>query len=349
MPNKRAPLYFFDLAGDYPRLGGVADVTATLRDLLGSLPGLELYTVRQLLGRRLVGFSDDLFERERQAARWLARQYSSGVFFFPNFYNPLRRSFAEGPRVVNLIHDLQFLYQPQFFSESRQRWLRDQFALTGQQADLLIFISEATRADYLAHFPAPRRAVVIRHPIPPGLPARLEGQRPYLLTCAHYDFHPHKNFQGTLALFAALAQHPAAPKNVELHLTGHGQDSFEREVLGRLPIELRPRVVHHGFVSSRRLEHLHRGARAYLSLSLFEGFNLPVAQAASHDVPLLLSDLPVHRELYPHALHLNALAPDLEAICAFIRHPRHLPWPCAAQCHPDRVAARYAEALAPLW
>lgn len=350
MSSTHRPLYVFDLVADYPLLGGVADAAVSLLTLLAGVPGLEPRSVRQLLACQSRGENEEWADREHRAAHWLAKRVPHSILFFPNFYSPVQGQSGEGGlRVVNLIHDLQFLHQPQFFSKQRRRWLREQFTLAGQRANLLLFVSEATRSDYFAHFAAPCRSAVIGHPISPGRPLRLEGQRPYLLTCSHYDFHPHKNFAGTLALFANLARHPAAPTGLELHITGHGRDNFEREMLGKLPSDLRSRVVHHGFVSSRRLERLHRGARAHLSLSLFEGFNLSAAQAASHGVPLLLSDLPVHRELYPQALYLNPSAPDPNQLLAFIRQPRHVPWPRADEFHPQRVAERYAAALAPLW
>jgi glycosyltransferase involved in cell wall biosynthesis len=47
-------------------------------------------------------------------------------------------------------------------------------------------------------------------------------------------------------------------------------------------------------------------SRALISASLYEGFNLPPLEAQSLGVPVILSDIPVHREIYgDSALYFN--------------------------------------------
>jgi glycosyltransferase involved in cell wall biosynthesis len=53
-----------------------------------------------------------------------------------------------------------------------------------------------------------------------------------------------------------------------------------------------------GRVCDGSLHHLYTGAMGYVSASLNEGFNIPVEQARLYSLPLLISDIPVHRELY---------------------------------------------------
>ena len=49
------------------------------------------------------------------------------------------------------------------------------------------------------------------------------------------------------------------------------------------------------------LLHFYLHAKAFISTSLNEGFNLPAAEAYLYNVPLILSDIPIHREFYPEA------------------------------------------------
>jgi len=55
------------------------------------------------------------------------------------------------------------------------------------------------------------------------------------------------------------------------------------------------------------LVELMRGARAVLAPSEVEGFDLPAVEASALGVPLIASDIPVHRELTPHAQLVDPL------------------------------------------
>ena len=106
-----------------------------------------------------------------------------------------------------------------------------------------------------------------------------------------------------------------------------------------LPQALHARVRHLGYVSRGELERLYAQAQAYVSLSRFEGFNMPAAEAASRGVPLILSDLAVHRELYgTQACLVDAQAPAVEAVEAFLRQAgrqgseQRMAWPHRERC-----------------
>lgn len=55
------------------------------------------------------------------------------------------------------------------------------------------------------------------------------------------------------------------------------------------------------------LVELMRGARAVLAPSEVEGFDLPAVEASALGAPLIASDIPVHRELTPHAQLVDPL------------------------------------------
>lgn len=57
-------------------------------------------------------------------------------------------------------------------------------------------------------------------------------------------------------------------------------------------------VVKTGFLSAEELNCLYRNARALINLSEAEGFNLPILEAAKCGLPLVISDISVHREIY---------------------------------------------------
>ncbi len=341
-------IYYFDIVQDYPAIGGVVEFSRTLFAELQRRYGDRLKSVRELAPQ--LGFADasmPYLHRERLIAERLACVDPQSTFFFPNFQSPVPgHAQGGGPRVVNVVHDVQFAYLPELFSAERLGALHRTFEETRENADEIIFISEAARRQFLQVFGAPRRHRVIYNPIDAAIPAatsRMTAGAPFLLASIHY--HPHKNFAGLLAFFARLAEQDAA---LELVITGYGGEKI-RPFLADIPAAIRPRVRHLGYVDRRRLGELYRDARAFISLSRFEGFNMSAAEAASHGTPLILSDLPVHRELFSEqACFLDPTMPSLEAARAFLaaRSSAATPgWKLAGACRPEAVGAAYAEVL----
>ena len=71
-----------------------------------------------------------------------------------------------------------------------------------------------------------------------------------------------------------------------------------------------PRVVLPGFVYGAELAALYANAAAYIQPSLREGLPLTVLEAASHGLPLVLSDIPAHLEVLPRSRAGGRLYPS---------------------------------------
>jgi alpha-1,3-rhamnosyl/mannosyltransferase len=110
---------------------------------------------------------------------------------------------------------------------------------------------------------------------------------------------PHKNIETLLAAYAGLRSRRAdAPPLVLVgDLSGDPYLSSAATVRGRIDeLGLETDVLLPGFVSDERLACLYAGATAVVLPSLAEGFGLPAVEAAACGAPVLLSDLPAHRE-----------------------------------------------------
>ena len=110
---------------------------------------------------------------------------------------------------------------------------------------------------------------------------------------------PHKNVEGLVDAYRALiARHPEAPPLVIVgELESERYASAAHSVRDRIAAQgLAGRVVLPGFVPDRTLAALFSVATAAVNPSLAEGFGLPAVEAAACGAPLVLSDLPAHRE-----------------------------------------------------
>lgn len=346
----RGPVYFFDIVEDYAHIGGVAAVSRRLRRALSLRLGKRLISVRDIAARFGCGEAgENYLERERRAIEALATLDPASTFLIPNFQSPLRLVAGRAkPVVINLVHDVQFAALPKLFSTEHRDWLHRAFAETRENADTLVFVSQSTKEQFAGLFGAPRRAAVVPVPIGEAVSDTVPNQDAgkFLLAVQHGECHPHKNVEGLLRLFANIS---ATDPNLSLVVTGRGQSHFQR-AREKLPLALQSRAFHAGYVSRAELTKLYRDATAFVSLSRFEGFNMPAAEAAVEGTPLILSDLPVHRELHGQAAcFLNLDAPDAVLARAFLmstaQRPRLPNQALAKACSAVSIASVYASLI----
>jgi glycosyltransferase involved in cell wall biosynthesis len=187
--RSRRPIYYFDIVHDYPEIGGVAEFSQRLFRQLKRQYGRRLMSAREVVARLGGPDASMLYlDREKRAAELLAAADPDSIFFFPNFQSPIAKTDRHaGPRIVNVIHDVQFAHLPELFTADRRRWLHQTFAQTRDNADLIVFVSRTTQQQYIAQFGSPRRHTVIYNPVANGK-ARVAADfdEPFLLTAAHH-------------------------------------------------------------------------------------------------------------------------------------------------------------------
>lgn len=268
------------------------------------------------------------------------------ISLFPNYFLPFTLFGRHADSIV-VVHDLQYKAYPQYFSRAKRLWLDWCLGRAARSAADVVFISRSSQQDFERYFARCERAAVIFNPVDAGAGAGAGASIPsgagsaegrYLIAAYHY--YPHKNFGGILALFERMQREGQVDY---LDITGNGAADVERMIATMAP-GLRACVRHRGLVSRDELLRLYRGATAFISLSTFEGFNLSAAEAATLGVPLLLSDIPVHRELFAgYGFFVGGPAIDLAPLARYLAaHRLSRPaWAHSRDCAPDAVATRY--------
>jgi glycosyltransferase involved in cell wall biosynthesis len=130
----------------------------------------------------------------------------------------------------------------------------------------------------------------------------LVPDRPTFVTCGTIE--PRKNHLGLLNLWRDLAQShgPATPRLVLVGRRGWEAENIV-DMLERCPA-VRAHVIEVGGLSSHGLARLLQGATALLMPSFAEGYGLPVVEAAACGLPVVASDIAVHREIGGGFAHL---------------------------------------------
>lgn len=335
-------IYYFDTLGLNRSAGGVIQASENFLD------GLMLQAPDDICptSKLVTNFPKGI---ERIAGRFGVEEYistkipyNSNTFaIFPNYYLPYMLNSSMKKRSLCIVHDLQFLHLPQYFSTAKKFWLKHQLKRLFENAGAISFISKSSMLDFISEYGNREHLYISYNPLAlryfshATTNPTFESERPYLL--ASYHYYPHKNFEGTLKLFSELKD---SGYQGRLLVTGSGQQQVKAMVQERFP-SLSQYVSHLGMISPEHLLNVQDGADAFISLSKFEGFNLPAAECAILGKKLILSNIPVHRELFDDYACFVDEPQDVDLVFEFItRGIQTRRWEFADICHPNSAARR---------
>ncbi|MBA2725507.1 MAG: glycosyltransferase family 4 protein, partial [Actinobacteria bacterium] len=205
-------------------------------------------------------------------------------------------------RSVLTIHDLQFLYFPEYFTRTKLRFLKMMVPRSAEAARLVLVPSEFSRRTVIERLSIdPSTVIVVPHGIAPrdqsevptDIRSRFELDGPYFLYPA--ATYPHKNHLVLLEAFSHLLKdHPEAL----LVLTGAkawqewsvAKDMGQRIQREIVNLGISERVRSLGYVSSADLDALYNDAVALTFPSRFEGFGAPALEAMARGCAVIASN-----------------------------------------------------------
>jgi glycosyltransferase involved in cell wall biosynthesis len=209
----------------------------------------------------------------------------ANVAVFPN-RKTARRAFG---KECQIIHDLSTLLTPQFHHRDTIDFHANSMEQDMLSNDITFCVSDATKSDILAYFPALAPETVQTLPLAAAIDACAESGpaapvEPYILVLGTIE--PRKNVSLVLRYLAA---HPNFSKRYRIVFLGRfgWGDSVERllEEFRLAEHYSAGRIVFPGFVTEHAKQALIRSAQLLVYPSLFEGFGLPLVEAAALGVP----------------------------------------------------------------
>ena len=217
--------------------------------------------------------------------------------------------------LVSTIHDMTPEIMPEYFPkgnphQDKLNWLN--------ASDLIISNSNSTARDLCSLYPHLEAKIKTVH-LCSAFDAVVKPQRPETMPncCRSYFLVVGKRagYKNMSMLYKAFANSMPSSHGISLILAGSGKPSAsELAMLEELKIQS---YVHHVPVSDLELWYLYKSAVAILVPSLAEGFSLPLVEGLCADVPIICSDIPVHREIaheYSHQINPKSVDEWTDAI-----------------------------------
>lgn len=196
------------------------------------------------------------------------------------------------------IHDMSYKVNPKWFSKSFYNWYNYLIPHVANNSLRIFTVSNSSKNDivkYLGISPGNINVIYNSSNLNTNNNFEATEKGKYLLSVSSLD--PRKNLDGIIKAFKALNS------NVKLIIVGLKSDNFGPALNDNL---LNHNIIVKGYVSDAELSSLITHAEAFVYMSFYEGFGLPPVEAMSLGCPVIVSDIPAHKEICANgALYAN--------------------------------------------
>lgn len=291
----------------YYQMGGISQYILHLLPALARLDHVNRYTVfhSRKDGRHYTP-SPPNFQRKNlwtPSHHRLERWTLSGEIAFsrldvlhsPDFIPP---QFG-ARRFIITVHDLNFIYYPEFLTRQSMRYYAEQIQWAVEKADHISADSHATRYDLIEHLGVPPAKVTTVHLAANPLYAKEYEETAVQQTLDQYKLprgfilfvgtlEPRKNIPFLLEAYDRLRQ--TTDVDVPLILVGRKGWIYE-EIFQRIDtLGLTGLVRHLEGIYDEQLAHLYHAAGVLVTPSHYEGFGLPALEAMHCGCPVIVSN-----------------------------------------------------------
>ena len=194
-------------------------------------------------------------------------------------------------RQIVTIHDMSYKVNPKWFSRKFYLWYDFLIPHIAKRSLKILTVSNSSKKDIIKYLKIrPEKISVIYNSYYLNTNNNFEkivGDK-YLLTVSSFD--PRKNLDNLVKAFKNIDY------KIKLIIVGSNNSNFASHA------ELSDdNIIIKGYVSDDELVSLMNNADFFIYLSFYEGFGLPPIEAMYMGCPVIVSDIPAHREVCGNA------------------------------------------------
>ena len=207
--------------------------------------------------------------------------------FHPTFFHPYFLRYIWEKKYVITIHDMLheiFPWKKRFLDKSKEYW-----KLIAEKSQRIIAVSENTKNDIIKYYWInPEKIDVIYHWSSfvfhewEVIDKKYKLPEKYILFVWHRSWY--KNFD---KFFESII--PLLKADKELHLVCTGWNSFDENELKNFNKSWLKNQIKHFFVDDENLKFFYKNAQIFVFPSLYEWFWIPILEAFSAQVPVIIS------------------------------------------------------------
>lgn len=305
-----------------PHQSGVASYTGLLTEELSKTKDTEVYAhYFNFLGRQprpdFSNLSVTIEENRQIPLRVYAKLQSHRKAlafdtFLPQVDLTIFPNFASWPTAnskltATTVHDLTYIYYPEYVESKNLAHLRRVVPHTVKSADIVLTVSNAVKQEIVQEFGVDPSKVIVTH-VPPDDMFKADvsqssiaavrkkygiGTKKYIFFLG--NFEPRKNLKTLIEAYTQLPSSMRAEYRLVL-AGGKGWNAHETQQALDVAIAEGADIVHIGYVDAVDRPALYRAASLFVFPSSYEGFGIPILEAMYSGCPVVAADIPVLHE-----------------------------------------------------
>ncbi|MDY0338194.1 MAG: glycosyltransferase family 1 protein [Acholeplasmataceae bacterium] len=235
---------------------------------------------------------------------FLLNRYNFDIFWSPNFFTPMW--IPKKTRVISTVMDLSPLAFPNFTNKKTKNSFNVNLPRTLKRSDTIIAISDFTKSEIIKYYPKTNADKIRVNYVGyddnnvsdtlienNSIRKKYNIEKKFILSLS--SLVPRKN---TITLVKAFNE--VLKKDNDYNLVLVGRKDIDTGELSRFIFDnnISDRVIFTDFIPDSEILWFYKNCDIYVSTSLYEGFGIPNIEAYISVKRMLISDIPVYREIF---------------------------------------------------